>query len=59
MQWMVRGKALRQELLPILLRNFNRLDDHIQQRISRMIEKYELRERGLLEWSSADPAGVR
>jgi hypothetical protein len=59
MQWMARGKALRQELLPILQRNLDRLDDHIQQRIRRMIEKYKLCEQGLLEWPSTDPADVR
>jgi hypothetical protein len=59
MQWVARGKALRQELLPILLRNFDRLDDHVQQRIRRMIEKYKLCEQGLLEWLSPDPSDAR
>jgi hypothetical protein len=59
MQWMARGKALRQELLPILQRNSDRLDDHIQLRIRRMIEKYKLFEQGLLEWLPTDPTNVR
>jgi hypothetical protein len=44
---------------PILLGNIGRLDDHIQQRIGRNIEKYKLCEQGLLEWLPADPTDVR
>jgi hypothetical protein len=58
MQWMARGKALRQELLPILLRNFDHLDDHIQHRIRRMISKYKLCDQGQLEWSSTNTIDV-
>jgi tRNA(Ile)-lysidine synthase TilS/MesJ len=49
LQWMARGKALRQVLLPILLRNFHSFDDHIKYRISRMIEEYHLCEQRLVE----------
>jgi hypothetical protein len=41
-QWMARGQALRQELLPILLRRLPTLDDHVRQRIEDMISKYGL-----------------
>ena len=58
MQCMARGKALRQELLPILLRNFDHLDDHIQHRIRRMISKYKLCDQGQLVWSSTNPIDV-
>lgn len=43
-QWMVRGEPLRQDLLPILLRNRPRLDDHIRERIAQMLRKYRLRD---------------
>jgi hypothetical protein len=49
MQWMARGKVLREVLLPILLRNYDGLDEHIQFRISRMIRKYKLCEQSLLK----------
>ncbi len=43
-QWMVRGKALREELLPILQRRMHDLDDHVRQRITDMIDRYRLSE---------------
>ena len=48
MQWMARGRALRQELLPLLLKNYQFFDDHIRYRISRMINKYQLCEPGTI-----------
>ncbi len=41
-QWMVRGKALREELLPILQRHLSELDSHIRERIGEMIDRYDL-----------------
>ncbi len=41
-QWMARGQVLRQQLLPILMRHFDLLDDHVQQRIQDMIQRYHL-----------------
>lgn len=41
-QWMVRGRALREELLPILFRNFNLMDDHTRDRILKMCTLYRL-----------------
>jgi len=49
MQWMTRGKALQQVLLPVLLRNFRSFDDHIKYRIGSMLEEYHLCEQGYLE----------
>jgi hypothetical protein len=39
-QWMARGKALLQGLLPILRRRLPILDDYVRQRIEEMISKY-------------------
>jgi hypothetical protein len=41
-QWMARGKALREILLPILVRNLPILDDHVRKRIEDMISRYGL-----------------
>ncbi len=41
-QWMVRGKALREEVLPILLRRRAGMDAHVRQRIAGMIDGYSL-----------------
>jgi len=41
-QWMARGKVLKDEVLPILMNNFNVLDEHIQERINNMCLKYNL-----------------
>lgn len=41
-QWMVRGKALREELLPILLRHLEETDAHVRKRITDMVERYRL-----------------
>ncbi len=41
-QWMVRGKALREELLPLLLRRLDEMDAHIRQRITDMVTRYRL-----------------
>jgi hypothetical protein len=39
-QWMARGRVLREELLPILLRRLPMLDEHVQDRINSMISRY-------------------
>jgi len=41
-QWMVRGEALRHELLPILQRSLPIADDYVRQRIEDMIRRYGL-----------------
>ncbi len=41
-QWMVRGAALREVLLPILLRHLPELDDYVRERIETMIGRYDL-----------------
>ena len=41
-QWMVRGTALKEEILPLLRDNLNRVDSHIRERITGMIERYKL-----------------
>ncbi len=41
-QWMVRGRALREELLPVLLRHLPRMDAHVRNRVSGMLERYAL-----------------
>ncbi len=43
-QWMVRGSALREELLPILLRRFDSVDSHVRERIVEMSDSYRPRE---------------
>jgi hypothetical protein len=41
-QWMVRGKALKEELLPLLKGRLGLVDAHVRQRITDMIERYKL-----------------
>ena len=41
-QWMVRGKALREELLPLLTRRLGEVDAYVRERIKIMIDRYEL-----------------
>jgi hypothetical protein len=41
-QLMIRGEALRDDLLPLLVRNLAMLDDHVRQRIEDMISRYGL-----------------
>jgi hypothetical protein len=43
-QWMARGAALREELLPILVRNLWIPDDYARQRVEAMITTYKLEE---------------
>ena len=43
-QWMVRGKALRDGLLPFLKRRLDEVDAHIRDRITDMIARYKLEE---------------
>jgi hypothetical protein len=49
-QWMTRGKVLREELLPILLRHFGTIDAHVRQRIEEMTARYRLAEKVEGEW---------
>ena len=39
-QWMVRGKALQEQLIPLLAVHFEILDDHLQSRILGMASRY-------------------
>ena len=41
-QWMARGRALKDELLPLLRNNLDHVDAHIRERITSMIERYKL-----------------
>ncbi|HUI69041.1 MAG TPA: hypothetical protein VL354_00885 [Spirochaetia bacterium] len=41
-QWMARGQALRDELLPFLQRHLDDVDSHVRERIAGMIERYGL-----------------
>ncbi len=41
-QWMARGIVLRNEILPLIQKNFDFLDEHIQERINNMRAKYNL-----------------
>lgn len=42
-QWMIRGDALRDELLPIIDRNRDLLDAHTESRFAAMCERYRVR----------------
>ena len=42
-QWMARGPVLRDEVLPVVLRHFDILDDRVKERILNMCEKYNLK----------------
>src|SRR5262245_47325570 len=48
-QWMVRGPALRDELLPVLEKYAYVLDEHVRGRIERMCSRYAL------PWAPAMP----
>jgi len=41
-QWMVRGSALREDILPLLGRHWLHLDDHIRGRIEEMCTRYRV-----------------
>lgn len=41
-QWMARGPVLKNEVLPILINNFDLFDEHIQKRINEMCDRYGL-----------------
>ena len=41
-QWMARGEALKEHLLPILMRHLDIVDDHVRGRIEDMIRDYSL-----------------
>jgi hypothetical protein len=43
-QWMARGKALREEVLPLLTRHLDEVDGYVRERIKGMIDRYELGE---------------
>ena len=49
-QWMTRGKTLRDELLPILLRRLDTIDTHVRHRVEEMIGLYRLAEKAGGEW---------
>ena len=41
-QWMARGNFLKDEILPIIHKNFDIIDDHTKNRINEMCQKYKL-----------------
>lgn len=41
-QWLARGRVLREEVLPIILRHFEFLDNRVKTRITEMCERYNL-----------------
>lgn len=41
-QWMARGKVLKNQLLPLIIKHIHTLDLHTQERINQMIEKYRI-----------------
>jgi len=41
-QWMARGRVLKNEILPILLKYFEFIDDHTKSRINDMCIRYKL-----------------
>jgi hypothetical protein len=41
-QWMVRGRELSEQLLPLLARHWALLDDHIRSRVETMCDRYSL-----------------
>jgi hypothetical protein len=43
-QWMARGHALREELLPILQRHLSDVDSHVRGRMEQMMSRYRLTE---------------
>jgi len=45
-QWMVRGTALREQLVPLLKRHMDMVDAHVRERIQTMIDRYEMGEPG-------------
>jgi hypothetical protein len=49
-QWMARGKALREGLLPILFRHLDMMDAHIRERIEEMTSHYRLAEKVDGDW---------
>ena len=57
-QWMARGKALREELMPILLRRLDGLDSHVRQRIREMMDRYGLPGRDMPAAAQPDTPGA-
>ncbi|MBL8017108.1 MAG: hypothetical protein JNK43_07565 [Ignavibacteria bacterium] len=41
-QWMARGEVLKNEILPIIFKNWDVIDDHVQSRITEMCTRYKL-----------------
>ncbi len=41
-QWMARGEVLKKEILPIIFKNWDVIDDHVQGRITEMCTRYKL-----------------
>jgi hypothetical protein len=58
-QWMTRGKALREELMPILFRRFDIMDTHVRERIEEMTTRYRLAEKVDGEWRFLEPPQER
>lgn len=42
LQWMVRGKSLREEMIPFLKRHIGDVDPQVRSRIAGMIQRYRL-----------------
>lgn len=41
-QWMIRGTALREELVPLIVRHRDLLDEHTESRFAAMCERYRI-----------------
>ena len=42
LQWMARGEVLKNEILPLIYKNWDVIDDHVQSRITEMCTRYKL-----------------
>jgi hypothetical protein len=54
-QWMARGKTLRERVLPVLFRHFDKMDGHTRERIEEMASRYSLAERIDGQWRILEP----
>jgi len=41
-QWMIRGRQLREQMIPLLARHWRYLDEHVRSRIESMCERYSI-----------------
>jgi len=41
-QWMLRGRELREQMIPLLVRHWGYLDDHVRSRIESMCARYSI-----------------